>query len=216
MNKNPFLKFIANAPKIKIKGVRNIELFSYGKRGLIYTGIYGRKRVAIKIKRQESKASDTIKNEALKLKILNKHKIGPKLVKLSGSKMVYEFIDGDFIEDYAKRCAKKELLQLLKQVFAQCYKMDKLKLNKEEMHHPIKHIIISKKKPVMIDFERCYESESPKNVTQFCQYIISSKMTYILAEKGVKVDMKKMIKRAQEYKRKMSKQNFNKIIAFLK
>lgn len=216
MNKNPFLKFIANAPKISVKGVKNIELFSYGKRGLIYTGIYGRKRVAIKIKRAESKASDTIRNEALKLKMLNKHKIGPRLVKHQKGKMVYEFVDGEFIEDYAKKCSKKELALILRKVFLQCHQMDRLKLNKEEMHHPVKHIIIRKKQPVMIDFERCHESESPKNVTQFCQYIISSKMTYLLCEKGVKVDMKKMIERAQEYKRDMSKGNLDKIIALLK
>jgi len=216
MKPNPFLKFLKNAPKIKTKGVRKIELFSYGKRGLIYTGVYRKKRVAIKVKRKESAAGDTIKNEAEKLKILNRHKIGAKLMKLEGKKMIYEFIDGEFIEDYGEKCSRRELLKVIKEVFLQCYKMDKLGLNKEEMHHPVKHIIVRKKKPVMIDFERCHESEKPKNVTQFCQYIISSRMTHIMKEKALNADMKEMIRRAQEYKAKMSKKNLDRIIEAIK
>jgi len=63
---------------------------------------------------------------------------------------------------------------VLKNVFEQCYKMDKLGLNKEEMHHPVKHIVVQKNgKPVLLDFERCKSRKRQHNVTQFCQFVIS-------------------------------------------
>ena len=35
--------------------------------------------------------------------------------------------------------------KIIKNVFTQCFRMDKIKTNKEEMHHPYKHIIIENK-----------------------------------------------------------------------
>jgi len=46
--------------------------------------------------------------------------------------------------------------------------MDKLKINKEEMSHPQKHIIIDKNNNLtLIDFERAHYTIKPSNVTQF-------------------------------------------------
>ena len=51
------------------------------------------------------------------------------------------------------------------------------------MHNPLKHIIIdAKNMPVLIDFERCYETEKPHNVTQFVDFI--GKRQKLLLKKG--------------------------------
>ena len=60
--------------------IKNIKLFDKGKRGVIYTGNYKSKKVAIKVKRPESEAKNRILNEGKFLEILNKKDIGPKLV----------------------------------------------------------------------------------------------------------------------------------------
>ena len=91
--------------------------------------------------------------------------------------------------------------------------MDKMNIDKEEMHHPYKHIIIEKKskKPVLIDFERCHKTIDQKNVTQFCSYIISDFMLNVLKQKGIKVNVEKMIDSARKYKKEMSKKNLERI-----
>jgi predicted Ser/Thr protein kinase len=96
--------------------------------------------------------------------------------------------------------------------------MDKIKTNKEEMHHPYKHILIDNKtkKPVLVDFERCHKSLEPKNVTQFCTYIISDFISNTLKDKGIKVNREKMIKAAKRYKKDIKKQNLDKIISLIK
>lgn len=53
--------------------------------------------------------------------------------------------------------------------------MDRMGVNKEEMTHPHRHIIVSRKRGgsdwrcTFVDFEKCQHSKKPKNVTQLCQ-----------------------------------------------
>ena len=83
--------------------------------------------------------------------------------------------------------------------------MDKLGLNKEELHRPFKHIIIKDNEPVQIDFERCYESKKPHNVTQFGEFIMRHKL----------VDKDKMIELLKEYKKAQTKKNFDMVVEII-
>lgn len=184
-----------------------MKIFAKGKRGLIYK----QGNIITKVKNPKSKAINRIKNEAKYLKLLNKYKIGPKFVSFKKNKLKYYFVKGDFIVDFIKKNKKEKIIKVLKDILQQCHRMDKLKINKLEMHHPVKHIIIDKK-PVLIDFERCYKTNKPKNVTQFIQFIISNNLRNELLKKKVKINRNKFIKLAKDYKKDMNKKNLNKII----
>jgi len=196
--------------KFENKNTKDIKLFAKGHRGIIFKAKYKNKDVAIKIKRPESKAIDRICNEIKFLKILNKYKIGPKLVFSTKGYFVYEFIPGKFILDYFENTSKKGMVKILKDVLKQMYIMDQLKINKEEMHHPVKHIVINKNKPHLLDFERCYKTEKPHNVTQFLQFIISIRKRFKLD-----IERKSLIKFSKEYKKDYSKETLNKIIKLI-
>ena len=182
---------------LKKTGVKNIEFFAKGKRAYIYTGTYKNQKVAIKTKNPKSLAKNRIQNEIKFLKILNKHKIGPKLIKYDKSYFIYKFIEG---EQYIKN---KDNQKVIKNILKQCRVLDKLKINKLEFTRPIKHIFVKNNKVTLIDFERCYKTNNPKNVTQFCQFLISNKL------------MKKDIKIIKAYKEKQIDKNFSKIITLL-
>ena len=186
-------------------------IFARGKRGIIYK----EGNTIIKVKNPESKAIARIENEAEYLKLLNKHNIGPKLISFKNNKLKYKFIKGYYIIDFFKKNSKKRIIKVLKNVLSQCFIIDKLKINKLEMHHPVKHIIIDKK-PVLIDFERCYKTDNPKNVTQFIQFVISKNLRDILLKKKIKINRKIMIRLAKEYKNDMNKNNFNKVLKIIK
>jgi len=98
-------------------------------------------------------------------------------------------------------------------VLKQCRILDKLKINKLEMHNPHKHIIIENNKPFLIDFERAYETEKPKNVTQFCQFLMSKKVRSILK---YKINKKRLIGLLKKYKDNETEKNFNEIINHFK
>jgi predicted Ser/Thr protein kinase len=79
------------------------------------------------------------------------------------------------------------------------------------MNHPTKHILIkkgeaSRKTVVMIDFERCKQTENPKNVTQFCQYILKYQK---------KINKKKLMRLLQEYKKDYSSLSFRRLLNLL-
>lgn len=148
----------------------NPTLFAKGKRGLVYTFKKNNKTIAVKIKNPESKAENRIQNEIYFLKILNKHGIGPKLLFHGKDYFCYEFIYGKNIKQHIKE-NKKIPKSILNDLMKQCEIMDKLKINKEEMHHPLKNVIIRKNKPVLIDFERCHFTQRPKNINQFKQFL---------------------------------------------
>lgn len=186
--------------EIEKKGISNISYLARGRRGVVFTGIFKDKKIAIKTKKKQSEAIGRIENEANWLKVLNKKGIGPKYLFSGKDYLVYRFIEGKFIGDYIENSKKPGILKTLHQIFKQLYAMDKIYLDKEEMHHPFKHIIVGKK-PVMIDFERCHKTLTPKNITQFCQFLISKTISSSLKKKGINIDRKKIIKLAKQYKK---------------
>ncbi|MEK6956143.1 MAG: hypothetical protein AABW52_05765 [Nanoarchaeota archaeon] len=144
-------------------------LFSKGKRGLIFTFVKNKKTYAIKVKNPSSEAINRINIEADFLRLLNKYKIGPKLIESGDNFIVYEFIPGITLKEFLK--TKKLSKKLISDIMSQCKSLDELKINKEEMHHPYKNIIINKNKAYLIDFERCHFTLRVKNVNQFKDFL---------------------------------------------
>ena len=179
----------------------NIKKFSQGRRSVIYTAIYKSKKVAIKVQKENIEAKDRILNEAKYLKILNKHKIGPKLIASKNNTLVYEFVKGISLPEFLRSKKNKKLV--LKRILKQCRILDKLKINKLEFTRPIKHIFIDKN-PVMIDFEKCYKTKNPKNVTQFFSFLINSKLV-----------SKNSIGSLKKYKSNQTDKNFRELLRFL-
>ncbi len=179
---------------LESKSYTEIALEARGKRGIVYSALKGKKKVAIKVSNPKSEAINRIENEALWLKKLNEHHIGPKLFEFHQAEpevpayIIMEFVEGkqilDFLED--EKVKKADIEKVIRRVMKQLLTLDGLQVNKEEMHWPIKHIIIPQNNsPTLIDFERCRKTERPKNVTQFCQFLSSERVNKILADKGI-------------------------------
>ncbi len=199
------------------KKITDVKKFAKGKRGIIFVGKLKNKKVAIKVKRKDSFAKGNIANEVKWLKILNKKNIGPKLINKGKDYFIYEFIDGQFISDFINSCKnKKRVLAIIKKVMEQCRKLDKLQVNKEEMHHPYKHIIIRNNNPVMVDFERCKKTKKPKNVTQFCQFLVSGYFLELLRTKGIRLNRSEILLAAKDYKRNKNDERFSELTKCIK
>jgi len=190
--------------------MKNLKFLAKGKRGIVYTGYSRNKKVAVKKKNPDSEAIGRIDHEADILKIINKANIGPRFVSVKDNELVYTFVEGDFILTFIEKSTKTRILKVLDDIFRQMFTLDKLGLNKEEMHHPLKHILVHKNKPVLIDFERTHYTVRPKNVTQFCQFIVSTKA--LLGQKGINVDTERLRTLAKTYKNKRTLENFKNIL----
>ncbi|MCK5283147.1 MAG: hypothetical protein KAK00_07080 [Nanoarchaeota archaeon] len=185
-----------------------MEYYKKGKRGIIHTTDYKGKKIAVKSKNPKSEALSRIEIEASFLKKLNKKEIGPKFLFFKNNCLGMEFIDGIFFQDYIEKEDKKQIKKVIENLLNQLYTLDKLKINKEEMHHPVKHIIIRKDMPYLIDFERCHYTEKPKNMTQFIQYLTGRNISARLKEKGIMINKNTLTKIAKKYKKGINKENF--------
>ncbi len=170
-----------------------------GKRSHVYC-IFN---IAIKTKRKDTTALNRIKNEANWLNILNKYNIGPKMYFCTENLLIMKNIRGERILNFFTHATKDEKIKIIKEILRQCRILDKLKVDKYEMHHPLKHILIKNNKVIMIDFERCKYSIKPKNVTQFIQFI---------TQLGFNINKEKLKKILQEYKKDYSARNYKKLI----
>ncbi len=204
IEKSPLLK------RLEKLNFRNVARLAKGHRGIIYTATWKGKKVAVKAQRPDSAARNRMENEAKWLKILNRKGIAPRLLLTKGDFFAYEFAEGDFILDFVRKSSREKILKVLGEVLQQCRILDTLHVTKEEMHHPLKHIIVGRK-TILLDFERAHYDEFPKNVTQFCQFLISSGLSGNLKKKGRNIDREKIIALLKTYKNHQSEDNFGKI-----
>jgi len=211
--------------ELDAKGISDLRYFAKGKRGLVYTGNYdttvtvkkmiplGSKKikVAIKVKREDSEVMGNIANEAKWLLRLNKEGIGSRFLFAGEHYLVYEFVEGEEIIDFIESSELNAINTVILDVLRQCYTMDLLHVNKEEMHHPVKHILVNKLgKAVMIDFERCKETLQPQNVTQFVEFLCRIKD--VLEKKGLRIDVEGLRNLAKRYKESYTKENFEAVV----
>jgi release factor glutamine methyltransferase len=210
--------------EIEKKFIEDIRYFAKGKRGLIYTGVLDKSKlikthfskteivqVAIKAKKEESEALATIANEAKWLQILNRAGIGPRYVLHTEKFVVYEFVEGEYILDWIRNNEGIKVKKLLKGILEQCRFLDQRKVNKEEMHHPLKHIIVTKEDhPIMLDFERCSDTDKPQNVTQFVEFIC--RIEKELEKRGVTINVLEFRTLAGKYKETFDQAAFKNIL----
>ena len=145
---------------------------------------------------------------------MNKYKIGPKLLFAKDDYLAYQFVEGDFIVDYLRKSNKNQIKKILKNIFNQLFVLDKLKIDKEEMHRPVKHIIVNKNKAYLIDFERTHHAKKPKNITQFCQFLIGGYILEILKSKKIYINKNNVMQLTKIYKKKQTFKNFKRILNF--
>jgi HemK-related putative methylase len=190
--------------KLENEKIKEIKFFSKGKRGVIFEGFLNNKKVLIKTKNPNSKATFRIENEINIIKKLEKYNIGPKIIDNGIDYFIYEFNEGIYFLDFIKENSKQKIMNVIKEIFRQLKILDELKINKEEMHNPRKHVIIGKK-VVLIDFERAHFTHKPKNITQFSEFLCSKTITDELIKKEIYIDKEMIIKLTKEYKQGLIK-----------
>lgn len=179
-----------------------MEFLAKGKRGVVF--VDRAKQVVVKQANPRSQANNRLSIEAAFLQKVNRKGIGPRFVSFAEGKLAMRFVEGKRMGDWLAEedTTKQQIKRVLLSVLDQCVVMDTLGINKQEMTHPYKHILIDTTgKPVMIDFERCRYTEKPKNVTQFVQYLVSRNVAPLLKNKGVVLNRKTLLGLAERYKK---------------
>lgn len=198
---------------LKAEGYKEIGFLARGKRGIVMHATKSGKELCIKFKNPFSTVN-TSTNEFNILKVLEKEHIAPKPIELKNNYLVMECIKGEPIEEFIERAKRNDIIRILWQIIDYMILLDFLMINKQEMNHPKKHIIIRKEKinkgkdsdnslmykSWLIDFERASYTNNPKNLSQFLSYLRSGNMKKTLEDKGICIKDEEMLKIIKEYK----------------
>lgn len=180
-----------------------LSFFSRGKRGVLYAGELQAtgERVVAKLA-ADVEAQVSVTAEARWLREMNRLGLGAKLLDAGPGWFLSERLEGfnavEFLTQPAAVVSRQDALWLVREMLTQvcttvesvmkpgvwtdgerhgrqCFTMDLMGVNKAEMTHPHRHIIVHRRadasgwKCSFVDFEKCAYSTKPKNVTQLCQ-----------------------------------------------
>ena len=196
-----------------------INILGKGYVGMVVLGKIGRKKVAVKIRRNDS-PRENLKKEAELLKIINKHRIGPKLVAFSKNFLVMEYLDGEKIGNWVNGLKKKEgssqLKLIIKKILEDCYSLDRIGLDHGELSNLTKHVIVGKKITI-IDFESSSMNRKVSNVTSATQALcIGSGISKIIGHVYKIPKKQKMITVLRRYKLEGTRESFENLLSVLK
>ena len=206
---------------ISFTGPLQIEKCHILGKGYVGMVVLAKKRsrvVALKIRRTDSPRKN-MTNEAKLLKTANKLEIGPKFIKNSKNFLIMEYIDGEKIIDWAKKSETKakEIRSVVKNVLRECFLLDDAGLDHGELSTIDKHVIVSKKRNTIIDFESSSVNRKPSNVTGATQGILIGTGLAKIIQKKIKIPTKKkIIDLIRMYKKNPTLENFESLIIGLK
>ena len=199
--------------------IGTISILGKGYVGIVVLGKIGRKKVAVKIRRNDSPRKN-LKKEAELLKIINEYKIGPKLVTFSKNFLVMEYLDGekigDWVVDLKKKGGSSRLKTIIKKILEDCYRLDRIGLDHGELSNLSKHVIIGKRITI-IDFESSSMNRKVSNVTSATQALcIGSGIAKIIGRIHKIPKKQKLITALRRYKREETRDSFENLLSVLK
>ena len=173
--------------------LRDFRFLARGHKGVVYVadysvaGLFVRRRVAIKVCRDGGAGQ-----EERWLRRCNALGIGAPLVMAEDACVVMEYVEGPSIGEALDGAVPADVLfRALRDLLAQCGKLDAEGINKTEMNRCQKHVIVGRVDgtSTLLDFERCQESSKPSNVTGLVQYLTQAWAVGKLRGAGALVDV---------------------------
>tara|TARA_B100001750_G_C15297296_1_gene490447 strand:+ start:19 stop:777 length:759 start_codon:yes stop_codon:yes gene_type:complete len=199
--------------------IGTINVLGKGYVGIVVLGKLGGKKVAVKIRRNDSPRKN-LKNEARLLQITNCHGVGPKLIDFSKNFLVMEYLEGEkigkWISDLKTKLRPSQIKAVIKKVLEDCYKLDMIGLDHGELSRIPKHVIVGKKITI-IDFESSSMERRTSNVTSATQaFFIGSGISKIVKRVYKIPEKKKIINVLRRYKQDQNRKSFESLLNVLK
>jgi len=199
------------------KRVFEVPVLGKGCVGIVVVAYTNSGRAALKIRRVDADRKEMF-HEGEMLRRANAIDVGPKLLDISENFLLMELIEGthfpEWIESLGEREVQSRVRWVLKDILEQCYRLDEAGLDHGELSNAPKHIIVdADDRPYLLDFETASINRRVSNVTSVCQYLfLGSQIADKVKEKLGKVDEKQLINALRTYKRKRTKENFEKLV----
>lgn len=203
---------------LKMDGV---SLLGKGVAGMVAVGIIGGRKVALKIRRLDSRR-DSLANEARMLQAANAVGVGPEYLSNTPDVLVMELVEGErlpfWLTGLRGRGRKNRVKATVKTLLEQCHRLDAAGMDHGELSRAHKNVLVTKDgRPCIVDFESASSSRRPSNFTSLTQYLflggsLTRKVRRILGP----VDRDELLRFLRLYKKGEAETAFHSILKLLK
>ena len=155
-----------------------LSVMGKGVVGLVIAGIADGGRVAVKIRRTDSRRTSML-HEAEMMRAANNAGIGPECLGSSEDVLEMQFLDGQrlplWISSLKGRGRKARVKVTVKALLEQCVRLDAYGLDHGELSRAHKNVLISTgDRPWILDYESASLMRRVNNFTSLAQYILLS------------------------------------------
>jgi len=158
--------------------IGKLSVLGKGVVGLVFAGIADGGRVAVKIRRTDSRRGSML-HEAEMMRAANKAGIGPECLGSSEDVLEMQFLDGQrlplWISSLKGRGRKARVKSTVKALLEQCARLDAYGLDHGELSRAHKNVLVSTgDHPWILDYESASLMRRVNNFTSLAQYILLS------------------------------------------
>jgi len=158
--------------------IGKLSILGKGVVGLVFTGQSGRDRVAVKIRRVDSRRK-SMAHEAEMMKAANDAGIGPRCLGSSQDILKMQFVDGQRLPSWLSslegRGRRARARTTFKELFQQCARLDAYGFDHGELSRAHKNVLVSEDdRPWILDFESASLMRHVNNFTSIAQYVFLS------------------------------------------
>src|SRR6266436_1997785 len=151
-----------------------LSVLGKGVVGLVFRAIAVNRRVAVKIRRTDSRRRSMI-HEAAMMKAANKAGIGPECLGSSEDVLEMQFLEGQRLPLWISSLKGRGRKATVKAMLEQCVRLDAYGLDHGELSRAHKNVLVSKgDHPWILDYESASLMRRVNNFTSLAQYILLS------------------------------------------
>ena len=201
--------------------IGKLSVLGKGVVGLVVGGIADGGRVAVKIRRVDSRRRSML-HEAEMMRAANKAGIGPECLGSSEDVLEMQFLDGQrlplWLSSLKGRGRKARVKATVKTLLQQCVRLDAYGLDHGELSRAHKNVLVSTGDyPWILDYESASLMRRVNNFTSLAQYILlsgrfSRKVTRILGP----LDRDELVKYLRLYKSGRTNEAFESTLKLLR
>jgi predicted Ser/Thr protein kinase len=154
--------------------IGKLSVLGKGVVGLVFRGIAENGRVAVKVRRTDSRRISMI-HEAAMMRAANKAGIGPECLGSSEDVLEMQFLEGQRLPLWISSLKGRGRKARVKAMLEQCVRLDAFGLDHGELSRAHKNVLVSKvDHPWILDYESASLMRRVNNFTSLAQYILLS------------------------------------------